>query len=70
MNVENPLCPKCGCPARVIVGVFTVRVSVTSDKDGSLSKTGEKRVGKPVEGFPLTLECGGRHRWTTKEIAA
>jgi len=51
-----------------MVGVFTVFVGVIADKDGKLSKTGEKRVGKPVGEQPLMLECGGGHQWTTTEI--
>lgn len=69
MKVGNPLCPKCGCPPRNVIGVFKVRVGVSLDpKSGKLDKTGEMRVHKPVSGHPLTLECGGGHQWTTEEV--
>lgn len=68
MKVANPLCPKCGCPARTIIGVFKVHLGVTADKAGYLWTTGEKRVGQPVGEQPLMLECGGKHQWTTTEI--
>lgn len=68
MKVQHPLCPRCGCPPRFVIGTFQVRVGVRADKDNDLSPTGEKRVGKPVEREPLVLECGGQHQWTSTEL--
>lgn len=70
MKVTPILCPQCGCPPRNVLGVFQVRVGVSfNPKSGKLEKTGEKRVGKPVGGHALTLECGGRHQWEAQETA-
>lgn len=68
MKVQDPLCPKCGCPPRYIFGDFKVQIGVRADKDNELSKTGEQRVGKPVGPNPLVLECGGGHHWPTTEL--
>lgn len=68
MRFRNPLCPKCGCTPRFILGTFQVRLGVTPTKGAEFSRTGEQRVGKPVDNQPLTLECGGGHQWTTEEV--
>lgn len=74
MKFNNPLCPKCGCPPRSILGTFQVRLGVTQTRapNGSVgqefTRTGEQRVGKPVGQQPLTLECGGGHQWMTEEV--
>ena len=67
MKVQHPLCPRCGCPPRFVIGTFQVRVGVRADKDNDLSPTGEKRVGKRVEA-PMILECGGGHLWPSTEL--
>lgn len=69
MKVETPFCPKCGCAPRNVIGTFKVRVGYQMNAQNVLEPTGEKMVLKPVEGTTLTLECGGKHRWDTKEVA-
>jgi hypothetical protein len=62
MKVAAPMCPKCGCPARYVIGTFKVRVEV----DIHMDPTGRKFVGKPVGDDPKMLECSGGHTWESK----
>ena len=67
MKVNNPTCPRCGCPPRYMLGNFQVRVGI-SVAQGSITKTGEKFVGKPTPGGTQLLECGGGHQWLAELV--
>lgn len=61
MKIVNTTCPRCGSPARHMIGTFKVRVEV----DNNMKPTGKKVVGKPVASHdPLMLECSGGHQWS------
>jgi hypothetical protein len=54
----RPKCPKCGLPARWVVGKATVRAQV--ELDGSPGKIVRSQSFR-TDG--LLYECGQRHRW-------
>jgi hypothetical protein len=68
LKVSNPLCPKCGCRAREVLGAFEVTVELIPMQVDILKFSedtfalGDKRIRKPA-GPLVTLRCGGGHEW-------
>jgi hypothetical protein len=65
MKLDKPLCPKCGCPPRYIVGAFEVRMGIVPREDDGFRRTGKRHVGR-VLGNVSKAECGGGHRWNVE----
>lgn len=61
MKDRRPLCPKCGCPARIVI-VRSGWVKFQLLEDGTLGPVLRNSAGQrmPME----TYECGGGHEWS------
>jgi hypothetical protein len=54
-----PYCPKCGCPARVVV-IRKARVKCVLESDGTVGEVLSTSRDSPVV---EEYECGGNHTW-------
>lgn len=57
--MNNPVCPKCGCPARVVV-IIRARVRCILNEDRSVGRVLSASRG---EDLVVGYECGGGHEW-------
>ena len=57
-SATTPVCPKCGCPARVAL-VRKAQVRCVLEVDGALGKVLSASRDAEIAGY----ECGGGHTW-------
>lgn len=63
MSRTAEACPRCGCPARVII-IRKARVRCELGEDGGIGRV--LSASKDVESV-IGYECGGRHSWETEQ---
>jgi len=64
--IKDTKCPKCGETARFVLGTYQGKREVFISANGyNLGRV--VWFSKPIQGKKLELECGGGHRWETKE---
>lgn len=59
--MQKPICPKCGCPARLVKMIAKVLCELNTD--GTFGKVVQacKAMGEPQ------YICGGGHKWNEKK---